>query len=69
MVASGLSVPDDVAGGSMTFHGGACASVAHYVRQDCSAARNLVDGVRRIEGEETPSATMPAELIVRSRVW
>jgi len=37
------------------------------VRQDLQrGAKILVDLVlRRIEGEDTPSATMPAELIVR----
>ena len=37
------------------------------VRQDLQrGARILVDLVlRRIEGEDTPSATMPAELVIR----
>ena len=69
IIASGLSVPKDVA--VVGFDDIAIA--AHTtprlttVRQDLErGARMLVDLLfRRIEGEQTPSATMPAELIVR----
>jgi DNA-binding LacI/PurR family transcriptional regulator len=69
ITASGLSVPKDVA--VVGFDDIAIA--AHTspplttVRQDLArGARMLVDLLfRRIEGEETPSATMPAELVVR----
>ncbi len=69
LVASGLVVPDDVA--VVGFDDIPTAAHVHpsltTVRQDLQrGARTLVDLVlRRIEGEETPSATMPAELIVR----
>lgn len=69
IVASGLSVPKDVA--VVGFDDIAIA--AHTtprlttVRQDLErGARTLVDLLlRRIEGERTPSATMPAQLVIR----
>jgi DNA-binding LacI/PurR family transcriptional regulator len=69
IIASGLSVPKDVA--VVGFDDIAMAAYANppltTVRQDLQhGAKVLVDLVlRRIEGEDTPSATMPAELIVR----
>jgi DNA-binding LacI/PurR family transcriptional regulator len=69
IIASGLSVPKDVA--VVGFDDIAMAAYANppltTVRQDRQhGAKVLVDLVlRRIEGEDTPSATMPAELIVR----
>jgi DNA-binding LacI/PurR family transcriptional regulator len=69
IVASGLSVPQDVS--VVGFDDISLA--AHFnpplttMRQDISrGARTLIDLLfRRMNGEETPSATMPAELIVR----
>ena len=69
ITAAGLSVPKDVA--VIGFDDIAIA--AHTtpplttVRQDLArGARTLVDLLfRRIDGEETPSATMPAELVIR----
>lgn len=69
LTASGLSVPKDVA--VVGFDDIAMAAYANppltTVRQNLQhGAKVLVDLVlRRIEGEDTPSATMPAELIVR----
>lgn len=69
IVASGFSVPRDVA--VVGFDDIAMAAYANppltTVRQDLQhGAKVLVDLVlRRIEGEDTPSATMPAELIIR----
>ena len=69
LAASGLSVPDEVA--VVGFDDIPMAAHVHpsltTVHQDLQrGARTLVDLLlRRIEGEDTPSATMPAELIVR----
>ena len=69
IIASGLSVPKDVA--VVGYDDIAMAAYANppltTVRQDVQhGAKILVDLLlRRIEGEDTPSATMPAELIVR----
>jgi DNA-binding LacI/PurR family transcriptional regulator len=69
ITAAGLSVPRDVA--VVGFDD--IAMAAHFnptlttMRQDLArGARTLVDLLfRRLTGEDTPSATMPAELIVR----
>lgn len=67
--AAGLAVPRDVA--VVGFNDSALAAHANppltTVRQDLRrGARTLVDLLfRRMEGEDTPSATMPAELVVR----
>jgi len=67
--AAGLAVPRDIA--VVGFDDIALASHANppltTVRQDLQrGARTLVDLLfRRMEGEETPSATMPAELVIR----
>jgi DNA-binding LacI/PurR family transcriptional regulator len=69
IIASGLSVPKDVA--VVGFDDIALSAYTNppltTVRQDLQrGAKILVDLVlRRIEGEDTPSATMPAELIIR----
>ncbi len=69
ILASGLSIPQDAA--VVGFDDIGLAAHANprltTVRQDCErGARMLVDLLfRRIEGEKTSSATMPAELIVR----
>jgi DNA-binding LacI/PurR family transcriptional regulator len=69
VIGAGLSVPGDVAvvgydDISMAAHANPPLST---VRQDVQrGASLLVDALfRRIDGEDTPSATMPAELIVR----
>jgi DNA-binding LacI/PurR family transcriptional regulator len=69
ITAAGLTVPRDVA--VVGFDD--IAMAAHFnptlttMRQDIArGARMLVDMLfRRLNGEDTPSATMPAELIVR----
>lgn len=69
ITAAGLSVPRDVA--VVGYDDIAMASHANpplsTVRQDVQrGAHILIDLLfRRMEGEDTPSATMPAELIVR----
>jgi DNA-binding LacI/PurR family transcriptional regulator len=67
--ASGLRVPQDVAvaGYDDVWLATQVTPALTTVRQDMQrGAHMLVDLLfRRIEGEETPSATMPAELVVR----
>jgi DNA-binding LacI/PurR family transcriptional regulator len=69
LTASGLSVPRDVA--VVGYDDIALAAHANppltTVRQDLQrGARMMVDLLfRRLDGEDTPSATMPAELVVR----
>ena len=69
LAASGLKVPDDVA--IVGFDDIALASHVtpslSTVRQDLQrGAKLLVELLfRRMEGEDTPSATMPAELVIR----
>ena len=69
IIAAGRTVPDDVA--VVGFDDISMASHANppltTVRQDLkSGAHMLVDLLfRRINGEDTPSATMPAELVIR----
>jgi len=69
LTASGLAVPRDVS--VVGFDDIALAAYANppltTVRQDLQrGAHMLVDLLfRRMQGEETPSATMPAELVIR----
>ena len=69
LIATGMSVPGDVA--VVGFDDIAMAAHANpplsTVRQDVQrGASLLVDALfRRMDGEDTPSSTMPAELIVR----
>jgi DNA-binding LacI/PurR family transcriptional regulator len=69
LAASGLSIPDDVA--VVGFDDIAMAAHVHpslsTVRQDLAqGSKLLVDLVlRRLDGEATPSAIMPGELVVR----
>ena len=69
LIAPGMSVPGDVA--VVGFDDIAMAAHANpplsTVRQDVQrGASLLVDTLfRRMDGEDTPSSTMPAELIVR----
>ncbi len=69
IIACGLSVPRDVAvvGFDDIAMAGYTSPPLTTVRQDLAhGAKVLVDLVlRRIGGEDTPSATMPAELVVR----
>jgi DNA-binding LacI/PurR family transcriptional regulator len=69
LAASGRSVPEDVAvvGFDDISLAGLSSPPLTTVRQDLErGAQALVDLLfRRMVGEETPSATMPAELIVR----
>lgn len=69
VIAAGMSVPGDVAvvgydDIAMAAHANPSLST---VRQDVQrGASLLVDALfRRMDGEETPSATMPAELVIR----
>ena len=69
ITASGLRVPQDVAvaGYDDVWLATQVTPSLTTVRQDMQrGARTLVDLLfRRMEGEDTPSATMPAELVVR----
>jgi DNA-binding LacI/PurR family transcriptional regulator len=69
LAASGLSIPDDIA--VVGFDDIAMAAHVHpsltTVRQDLArGSKLLVDLVlRRLDGEHTPSAIMPGELVIR----
>jgi DNA-binding LacI/PurR family transcriptional regulator len=69
LVASGLNVPQDVAVvgfDDISIAAHSQPSLATLRQNLEHGARTLVDLLlRRLNGEDTPSATMPAELIVR----